>query len=114
MAHRGAAREERGLQEEARPGPQPKAPRDAVWNGLLIGAGVGALLGLIPDHYDDCEECHDSLYASIAVGAGVGVLIDWLRTGKSSPSKASKPDALHMGVTASPRALGLVGRIAWR
>jgi hypothetical protein len=81
---------------------------------LVIGAGVGALLGLIPDHYDDCEECHDSLYASIAVGAGVGVLIDWLRTGKSPPSKASKPDALHMGVTVSPRALGLVGRIAWR
>ena len=30
--------------------------RDSVLNGVLIGAGLGALLGLIPDHYDDCEE----------------------------------------------------------
>jgi hypothetical protein len=53
--------------------------QDAVWNGLIIGAAVGALAGLIPDYYDDCEECHDSLYLSFAVGAGVGVVIDLLR-----------------------------------
>lgn len=51
---------------------------DRVWNGLLIGAAAGALGGLIPDHLDDCEECHDSLYGSIAVGAGTGLLIDAL------------------------------------
>ena len=53
---------------------------DSVLNGVLIGAGVGGLLGLIPDYFDDCEECHDSLYASIAVGAGIGLLVDLLRT----------------------------------
>ena len=54
--------------------------RDSVLNGVLIGAGIGALLGLIPDYYDDCEECHDSLYASIAVGAGIGLVVDLLRS----------------------------------
>ena len=90
---------------------QPTRARDSVWNGLLIGAGVGALLGLIPDHYDDCEECHDSMYASIAVGAGIGVVIDLLRSGKPSPSSK---EPLRMGVTVSPRSLDLAGRIAWR
>jgi hypothetical protein len=50
--------------------------RDSLLNGLLIGAAAGAALGLIPDYFDDCEECHDSLYASIAVGAGIGLLVD--------------------------------------
>jgi hypothetical protein len=104
----GIYEEERLLEQTP---PQSTGARDPVWNGLIIGAGVGALLGLIPDHYDDCEECHDSLYASIAVGAGVGVLIDLLRNSKPSPSTR---DALRMSVTVSPRALGLAGRLGWR
>jgi hypothetical protein len=111
MARLGAAWEERALLIPTQPDPQPKEPRDAVWNGLLIGAGVGALFGLIPDHYDDCEECHDSLYASIAVGAGIGALIDLLRRNRPLPSSK---DALHMGVTVRSRSLELAGRIAWR
>ena len=51
---------------------------DGVWNGLLIGTAAGALGGLIPDYLDDCKECHDSLYGSIAVGAAAGVIIDAL------------------------------------
>ena len=51
---------------------------DPLWNGILIGMGIGAVAGLIPDYYDDCEECHDSLYGSIAFGAGVGLLVDAL------------------------------------
>lgn len=63
--------------------PQPKQ-RDSLLNGVLIGAGIGALLGLIPDYYDDCEECHDSLYASIAVGAGIGLVVDLLRSDRNA------------------------------
>ena len=52
---------------------------DPLWDGVLIGAGTGALAGLIPDYYDDCAECHDALYGSIALGAGIGLLIDVFR-----------------------------------
>jgi hypothetical protein len=72
---------------------------DPLWNGLLIGAAAGALLGLIPDHYDDCEECHDSLYASVAVGAGVGVLVDALR--RKTVAAPSRTDGLTL--TVQPR-----------
>jgi hypothetical protein len=81
-------------------GRKPQAPkrRDSVLDGVPIGAGVGALAGLISDHYDDCEECHDSLYASIGVGAGVGLLIDALRV-KSTASPHSGPQtSLLLGV----------------
>ena len=88
--------------------------RDSVLNGVLIGAGIGALLGLIPDHYDDCEECHDSLYGSIALGAGIGLLVDLLRNKKQAPAPSHKEDGLRLGVAVSRGAVGFGGRIAWR
>jgi hypothetical protein len=39
---------------------------------VLTGAGIGALAGTIPDYYDDCEECHDSLYVSTVVAPQSG------------------------------------------
>jgi len=69
-----------------------------VIDGALIGAGVGALIGLIPDHYDDCEECHDSFYASIGVGAGVGLLVDVLRVTSTASSPSQPRTSLLLGV----------------
>jgi hypothetical protein len=94
------------------PSPKPPAKQDPLWDGLLIGAGVGALFGLIPDHYDDCEECHDSLYGSIAVGAGVGVLIDFLRRPKSSSAPMTR-DRVRLTPTFGRGSVGLRGRLAW-
>jgi hypothetical protein len=74
--------------------------RDSVLNGVLIGAGVGALAGLIPDHYDDCEECHDSLYWSIGVGAGIGLLVDFLRN-KPAPPPGKNLKAVQFKVHSS-------------
>jgi hypothetical protein len=88
--------------------------RDSVLNGVLIGAGIGALFGLIPDHYDDCEECHDSLYGSIAVGAGVGLIVDLLRHPKSTASPSRVDNGVQLDVTVGRRAVGLRGRFAWR
>lgn len=88
--------------------------RDSVLNGVLIGAGVGALLGLIPDYYDDCEECHDSLYASIAVGAGIGLIVDLLRTDTRAVSQSRSDGGFRMGVAAGRRAVGVRGMVRWR
>ena len=98
------------------PSVQP-ARRDSVLNGVLIGAGVGALLGLIPDYYDDCEECHDSLYWSIAVGAGIGLLVDLLRgggggAGAGAPGTPSK--TVRVDVSVAPSRVGFSGRVGWR
>jgi hypothetical protein len=94
------------------PAPPQTRRRDPIWNGLLIGAGVGAVLGLIPDHYDDCEECHDTLYGSIAMGAGVGLLIDLLRDGQSSTPQ--KREGLRLNVAAAPKAVRISGKFIWR
>jgi hypothetical protein len=61
--------------------------KDRIWNGLLIGAGVGAGAGALSAYAetDDCQPeemlvCASAAGYSIilgtAVGAGVGVLID--------------------------------------
>jgi hypothetical protein len=102
-----------GLAIDAQASAPVLVKRDSVLNGVLIGAGVGALLGLIPDHFDDCEECHDSLYWSIAVGAGVGLVVDLLR----NPKPAGPPpggDGLRIGLAVGPRTAGVGGRIRWR
>lgn len=77
---------------------QAAARRDSLLNGVLIGAAVGGLLGLIPDHYDDCEECHDSLYASIAVGAGVGLLVDFLRIDRRPANPTLANRSVHVSI----------------
>ena len=92
----------------------PRQRRDSVLNGVLIGAGIGALLGLIPDYYDDCEECHDSLYASIAVGAGIGLVIDVLRSNRRPPSPSQSDAGFRLGVAGGRRAMGIRGVLVWR
>jgi ElaB/YqjD/DUF883 family membrane-anchored ribosome-binding protein len=87
---------------------------DSLWNGALIGAGIGALLGLIPDYYDDCEDCHDSLYASIAVGAGVGLLVDALRRERQTVYKSPAGDSLLLGLAAGRSRVSLAATVRWQ
>ena len=87
--------------------------KDSLLNGLLIGAGVGAALGLIPDYYDDCEECHDSLYASIAVGAGIGLLVDALRTNRQQANPSISGVPLRVDVDVKRRGIGVRTMIRW-
>jgi hypothetical protein len=96
--------------------PQTPAPtrRDSVLDGILIGAGVGALVGLIPDHYDDCKECHDSLYASIGVGAGVGLLVDVLRVKSATASPSGPPRSRLLGVESRSARVRVSGILRWR
>jgi hypothetical protein len=92
----------------------PTRKRDSLWNGLAIGAGVGALVGLIPDYYDDCEECHDMLYVSIAAGAGIGLVVDLLRSGKQPASPSSSQSGFRMNMAVNRRVVGVTGRFVWR
>jgi hypothetical protein len=61
--------------------------RDSLWNGILIGAGVGAVVGLavVPRTYcGNDTECRAIVTLAIGVpivagGAGIGALVDALR-----------------------------------
>lgn len=81
--------------------------QDPLWNGMLIGTGIGALGGLIPDYYDDCEECHDALYGSMALGAGIGLVVDVLmpstRLVYQSPARERKGSAPRLTADRSRR-----------
>jgi hypothetical protein len=64
--------------------------RDTLWNGVLVGAGVGALLGALGGQaLIDCSECagfNVPLTFGVlgaGVGAGVGAGIDALRHTRS-------------------------------
>ena len=94
--------------------PTPGKRHDSLLNGVLIGAGIGALVGLIPDYYDDCEECHDSLYGSIAVGAGIGLLVDALRTDRTTVTHATPERPVRIHATVGKRRSGIGATIRWR
>jgi hypothetical protein len=48
---------------------------DSIWNGLIIGAGAGALVGLASNVLNDCDahECGEA-YA-IPIGMGIGAAV---------------------------------------
>jgi hypothetical protein len=67
--------------------PSQKNDRDALWNGMLIGAGVGAAVGMLVAPQALCGS-HDTECAvivraviglpAIAGGVGIGALVDGL------------------------------------
>ena len=67
--------------------PAAAKKKDRIWNGLLIGAGVGAVAGALSakGETDDCQPAEAlvcagaagySVILGTAVGAGLGVLVD--------------------------------------
>ena len=76
-------------------GPQSRA--DSLWNGTLIGAGFGAVLGALGgDAVIDCNECagfNVPLTFGVlgaGVGAGIGAGIDAARHQRSSIAGLSR------------------------
>ena len=78
---------------------------DRLWNGILIGAGVGAVVGMLvaPPAFcggNDDTECATIVRAtiglgSIAAGVGIGALVDGLQSRDASmpfaPGRVMKP-----------------------
>jgi hypothetical protein len=99
---------------QSQPAPAPRAKRrDSVLDGVLIGASVGFAVGLFADYYDDCEECHDALWGSIAYGAGIGLGLDLLLGARNtvSPPTPNRP-VVQLGV--GKKGVGVRGSISWR
>jgi len=68
--------------------------RDRLWNGMLIGAGIGAAVGMLIAPPAFCGGGHDTECAmivratfglgSIAAGVGIGALVDGLQSHDAS------------------------------
>ena len=68
--------------------------RDRLWNGMLIGAGIGAAVGMLIAPPAFCGGGHDTEcamivratigFGSIAAGVGIGALVDGLQSRDAS------------------------------
>jgi hypothetical protein len=70
--------------------------RDSLWNGILIGAGVGTAVGMLiappafcGSHDSECATIVRATIglASIAGGVGIGALVDGLQSRSPSPER---------------------------
>ena len=81
--------------------------RDRLWNGMLIGAGVGAVAGMLIAPQALCGS-HDTECAvivraaiglpAIAGGIGIGALVDGLNSRSPSPQRAFGVRGVQMTV----------------
>ena len=75
--------------------------RDKLWNGMLIGAGIGAVVGMLVAPPAFCgnndSECAAIVRVAIGLpaiagGVGIGALVDGLQSRDASvPFRATKP-----------------------
>ena len=92
--------------------PNDRNDRDRLWNGMVIGAGIGAAVGMLIAPPAFCgghdTECAAIVRAtiglgSIAAGVGVGALIDGLQSRDASvpfaDGRATKPRAAELQMT---------------
>ncbi len=94
--------------------------RDSVWNGLAIGAGVGAALGVAamldddtcPDNSRACESEAEVLPVAGAIyGALIGWGIDAFVKGRTTVFDG--PDAPRISLAASPRGVSARLMVSW-
>lgn len=94
---------------------------DSLWNGILIGAGAGAVVGALVGHaISDCSEC-SGFYVPLTfgvlgagVGAGVGAAVDAARHQRSMSAVARRPRRhLHIAPLLLKHRKGLSLRITF-
>jgi hypothetical protein len=92
----------------------PRANGDTLWNGILIGAGIGAAVGMLIAPPAFCGGGHDTECAtivratiglgSIAGGIGIGALVDGLTSRSASiPFRNHSPRPRVSGLQMSVR-----------
>jgi hypothetical protein len=90
--------------------------RDPLWNGLIAGAAVGALLGAASKAANDCDpnECGEkyAVPGGLAVGAAVGIALDVLWNQKQVLYRAPRAKT-HLDIRVlAGRVTG--AKVAWR
>jgi drug/metabolite transporter (DMT)-like permease len=97
-----------------------RGDRDKLWNGMLIGAGIGAAVGMLIAPPAFCGGGHDTECAmivratiglgSIAGGIGIGALVDGLMSSDATvPFGNGRPPSPRrgLGATGRPRLSGV-------
>ena len=91
--------------------------RDAIWNGVIIGAVAGgAALGFLEHALDDCDcGVHASTIAiGAALGAGVGAGVDALLSRRwSAPTGSPSPARVRVAPFIAKRQKGVVAQVAF-
>jgi hypothetical protein len=96
----------------------PQRGTDSLWNGTLVGAGLGAVLGALGGvAVIECSECagfNVPLTFGVigaGVGAGIGAGIDALRHQRSPTSRVSRPRRVTVAPIVGRHLRAVVGSI---
>lgn len=118
MALTGVPRDARLRPFRQSQAPSQRRRKDSLWNGVLVGAGVGAVLGaFVGNAILDCSECSGFNVPltfgvlGAGVGAGIGAGVDALRHAHStitSPPHRTRRVRLSPLLTKKVR-----GMVAW-
>ena len=93
----------------------PQGRRDSLWNGTLLGAGLGAILGVLGGAaIVECSECagfnvpvtFGALGAG--VGAGIGAAVDAARHDRSASWSGGHPRRVVVAPAIGRRASAVI------
>jgi hypothetical protein len=83
---------------------------DSLWNGLFIGAGVGAVLSGVWDVRNSGWELRALQWGFYT---GIGVFLDWLREGRTVVYRAERQPMVTVAPLVAPCAAGLALRVSF-
>jgi hypothetical protein len=105
--------------DAARQTPSARQKADRLWNGVLIGASLGAVAGVVTGNATaDCSECagFNVPLTFGALGAGIGGVLGALIDAAHARSQSAPPWARYVRLSpkVSKRMFGLTATITFR